>query len=71
MVSSAEIGVLGDACVGADRDAGQVVDPAVLADPRMMFDRKMPRILDTDAWLDDNSGADACPEEPEQDAANT
>src|ERR1019366_798970 len=71
MVSSTEIGALRDADVRADEDLRQVVDPAVLAEPGMLLDRKMPRILDAYTRLDDNSGADTRPEQPEQRAANT
>lgn len=58
VVAGAEIGSLGNTDIGADGDGNEIVDPGTLAEPDMIANGELPRILDVDAGFDDEAVAD-------------
>ena len=55
MAPCTEVRALRDAAVCGDRHFGKVIDPNVLAEPRMFSDCKPPRKLDACAGLNDDA----------------
>jgi hypothetical protein len=58
MISGAKVGAFGDANITADANGGQVIYPAVFANPAVISNDEVPRILNEDGWFDNNSITD-------------
>ena len=58
VISGAKVGALGDADIRANGDRHEVVDPGAFAEPDMITDNEVPRVLDMDTRFDDQPFAD-------------
>lgn len=66
MVSCQKVCALGNAHVRADGDFPEAVEPCALADPDMIAELQVPRILHIDSRLDHHAAADPRPENAQQ-----
>jgi hypothetical protein len=58
MIPRTEISALRNAYIAPDRNLLQIVEPTVFADPRIVSQRKSPRILDPNPRLENDTMTD-------------
>ena len=62
MIPRAEISALGNTYIAPNPNLLQIVEPTVLADPRIVSHRKSPRILDPNPRFENDTMTDCRPE---------
>jgi hypothetical protein len=69
MISRAEISSLRNTAMRTDTDLGQIVDPQIFPQPRMIADLEVPRKLDAKTGLNVNALADLRSEQAKKPAS--